>query len=156
MSLWVVDASPLIFLAKIDRLPVLQGSAERILVPETVLSEIRAGDDLATARIERAAELWLRPVASAPNPSSPQVGELAVIELALEHRAERVVLDDRAARRHARAQGLSVVGTLGLLLAARLRAEIRDLGREIDRLESHGFRASPQLVQRVLSEAGER
>jgi predicted nucleic acid-binding protein len=89
--------------------------------------------------------------------ASPQVWELAVIELALERRAERVVLGDGAARRQAHAEGLlSVVGALGLLLAARLRAEIADLGREIDRLESHGFRASPQLVQRVLSEASER
>lgn len=94
MSLWVADASPLIFLAKIDRLPLLQGSAERILVPEIVLSEIRAGDDLATARIERAAELWLRPVSPPSDSSRPQVGELAVIELALKRRAERVVLDD--------------------------------------------------------------
>ncbi|MGD2116614.1 MAG: hypothetical protein PVG07_16290, partial [Acidobacteriota bacterium] len=71
----------------------LQGSAERILVPEIVLSDIRAGDDLATARIERATELWLRPASSSLDSSSPQVGELAVIELALERLAERVVLD---------------------------------------------------------------
>lgn len=156
MSLWVVDASPLIFLAKIDRLPLLQSSAERILVPDVVLSEVRAGDDLAARRIDRAVEEWLHPTSSLPNASEPPVGELAVIELALERRAERVVLDDRAARRQARGRGLSVVGTLGLLLAARLRGEIADLGREVERLESQGFRASPQLVQRVLSEAGER
>lgn len=156
MSLWVVDASPLIFLAKIDRLSLLQSSAERILVPEVVLSEIRAGHDRATARVDQAAEVWLHPVPSPPDSPESLVGELAVIELALERRAERVVLDDRAARRQARAEGLSVVGTLGLLLAARLRGEIADLGREIERLEAHGFRASSQLVQRVLSEAGER
>lgn len=156
MSLWVVDASPLIFLAKIDRLSLLQSSADRILVPDVVLAEIRAQDDSAATRVDQAAEVWLRPVPSPADAPEPPVGELAVIELALERRAERVVLDDRAARRQARAEGLSVVGTLGLLLAARLRGEIADLGREIDRLEYHGFRASPQLVQRVLSEAGER
>lgn len=129
MSLWVVDASPLIFLAKIDHLSLLQRSAERVLVPVVVLSEIRAQDDVAAARIDRAAERWLQTISWPADAPERVIGELAVIGLALERRADRVVLDDRAARRLARAKGLAVVGTLGLLLAARLRGEIADLGR---------------------------
>jgi len=51
MSRWVVDASPLIFLAKLERLPLLRDAAGEVLVPHEVLSEIRAQEDPATSRI---------------------------------------------------------------------------------------------------------
>lgn len=78
-----------------------------------------------------------------------------MIELAIEYEAERVVLDDLVARSLARARGLAVIGTLGLLLAARLRGELESLRAEVERLEEHGFRASRELVTRVLARAGE-
>lgn len=156
MSRWVVDASPLIFLAKLERLPLLRDVAPEVFVPRAVLAEIRAQEDPATSRIESACRSWLQPVASQTPTGSNPVGELAVIELALEIGASRVVLDDLAARRQARARGLSVIGTLGILLAARHRGKISSLRTEIDRLVEHGFRVSLELVDRVLEEAGER
>jgi predicted nucleic acid-binding protein len=50
---------------------------------------------------------------------------------------------------------LKVIGTLGLLLAARLDGRIASLHREIKRLEDAGFRVAPELVRVVLREAGE-
>jgi predicted nucleic acid-binding protein len=155
MSLWVVDASPLIFLAKLERLPLLRAAADDILVPGRVLTEIRAQDDPVTALIDRACEGWLQPIAWQGEAPEPTLGELTVIEVAVKRGADRVVLDDLAARRLARSRGLAVIGTLGLLLAARLRGDIPDLRAEVDRLAEHGFRASAELVARVLKEAGE-
>ncbi|HSS47365.1 MAG TPA: hypothetical protein VLX28_00330 [Thermoanaerobaculia bacterium] len=40
MNLWVIDSSPLIFLAKLSRLDLLQKGAEEILAPPAVLAEI--------------------------------------------------------------------------------------------------------------------
>ena len=54
MSVWVVDASPLIFLAKLDRLDLLIKGASQILIPPTVLNEVQAHSDAATLRIENA------------------------------------------------------------------------------------------------------
>lgn len=82
-------------------------------------------------------------------------GESEVIALALELEAERVILDDLDARRLAQRLGVVPVGTLGLLLAARLRGEIQSLRAELDRLQQAGFRVSPTLRQAVLREAGE-
>jgi hypothetical protein len=39
-ALWVVNASPLIALAKIGRLELLQGPSRTLLVPEAVAAEI--------------------------------------------------------------------------------------------------------------------
>jgi predicted nucleic acid-binding protein len=109
MTLWIVDTSPLIFLAKLNRLDLLKRGADQIVAPPAVFREI---------------------------------GE--------------VVLDDLDARRFAHRIGLVPVGTLGLLLAAKLRGEIKSLREEIDRLIGAGFRVSPPLVQAFLREAGER
>jgi len=84
MSRWVVDASPLIFLAKLDRLLLLRSAAEDVLVPDSVLAEIRRYDDPATAQIELACETWLQPTPWAGDGPEPWLGELAVIGLALQ------------------------------------------------------------------------
>jgi predicted nucleic acid-binding protein len=49
----------------------------------------------------------------------------------------------------------AVVGTLGLLLSARLRGEIPSLHAEIDRLRAAGFRMSEHLVTAALEASGE-
>jgi predicted nucleic acid-binding protein len=43
----------------------------------------------------------------------------------------------------------------GLLLAARLDGKIASLRQEVDRLEAAGFRVAPELIERLLWEAGE-
>jgi predicted nucleic acid-binding protein len=54
MSLWVIDSSPLIFLAKLDRLDFLRKEAEEILVPPAVLEEVAGQDDEAKRQIDEA------------------------------------------------------------------------------------------------------
>lgn len=82
-------------------------------------------------------------------------GEAEVIALAKERGATTVVLDDLDARRFARRVGLRPIGTLGLLLAARLRNELPSLSAEIARLRKVGFYAGDELVTAVLEAAGE-
>ncbi|MEJ5310364.1 MAG: DUF3368 domain-containing protein [Anaerolineae bacterium] len=82
-------------------------------------------------------------------------GEAEAIVLAKTFKADYVLLDDLDARRFARRAGLKPVGTLGILLAARLRGEIPLIRLEIDRLQALGFRASTELIKAVLQEAGE-
>lgn len=161
MSLWVIDSSPLIFLAKLNRLALLRKEAKEILVPPAVLAEIAGQDDEAAFQVEEARRTWLQ-VQPVKDPRLPAVlrrelgdGEAEAIALALEKEAARIVLDDLDARRLADQLGLKVVGTLGLLLAAKLRGEIPSLRAEIDRLRRGGFRAAPALIEEILRSAGE-
>lgn len=161
MSLWVTDTSPLIFLAKLNRLDLLRKEAEKILAPPAVLEEIAEQDDEATSQIEEARRTWLdmRPVKGvrllAVLKDELGDGEAEAIALALETAAARIVVDDLDARRLADRLGLKPVGTLGLLLAAKLRGEIPSLRDEIDLLRRGGFRAAPALIEAVLRSAGE-
>jgi predicted nucleic acid-binding protein len=59
VSTWVVNTSPLIFLAKLDHLDLLRKGADTICVPQAVLDEIRAKPDEATVAIEQASQSWL-------------------------------------------------------------------------------------------------
>lgn len=161
MSLWVADTSPLIFLAKLDRLDLLQRGAKEILVPPAVVAEVQEYRDEAHWRIEEALDKWLT-VTPVRDRGVVEVlladldpGEAETIALALEIRAERVVMDDLDGRRFARRVELNAIGTLGLLLAACLRGELPSLRAEIERLEEGGFRIGESLRQAVLEAAGE-
>lgn len=160
MSLWVVDTSSLLFLAHLDRLDLLRREADEILVPPAVLQELRAKTDSAVKRIE-SQRSWLR--LEAPQDMKTlgvlrldlDAGEAEVIALAYERSADRTVMDDLAGRRYARRLGLPLIGTVGLLLAARLRGEVASLKIEIERLRAVGFFVSEALVAEVLKSAGE-
>ena len=161
MTTWVVDTSPLIFLAKLGHLGFLRRGADTVCVPRAVLDEIHAKPDEATQAIERAGRTWLS-VHVVGNRGAVEMlladldlGEAETIVLAKEINADRVVMDDLDARRFARRVGLDLIGTMGLLLAARLRGEIPSVREEVERLQALGFRVAPPLVEAILREAGE-
>ena len=60
MSRWVVNTSPLVFLAHLDRLDLLWRGADEILLPPAVLREVHAWDDEATSKIDAARRTWLQ------------------------------------------------------------------------------------------------
>jgi hypothetical protein len=156
-----VNTGPLIFLAGLGRLDLLSTGPDSIYVAEAVAREIRAKPDEAAHAFEVACLSWLslRPVT---NRQAVEIlladlgpGEAETIVLAKEVGAELVVMDDLDARRFAHRIGLRVIGTLGLLLAARLDGRISSLSQEVEKLTAAGFYAAPDLVERLLREAGE-
>jgi uncharacterized protein len=160
MSTWIVDAGPLIFLAKLGRLDLLQ-QADVVCIPQAVYNETQQYNDAAAAVIAHIARSWLK-VCVVRNQQETHtlltdldIGEAEVIALAKELQPDRLILDDMDARRLARRYGFSVTGTVGLLLAARLRNGIPSLRTELDRLKAVGFWINPQLEEAILKEAEE-
>ena len=82
-------------------------------------------------------------------------GETQVIASAQALGADRVVIDDMAARRCARVMGLRVIGTLGIIGRAKSEGLIKLAGPIIERLREAGLYISDDLVQRLLREVGE-
>ncbi len=157
----IVNTAPLIFLGKLDRLDLLRMGVDSVIVPTTVLLELQAVKDEATEAVDIALNDWLQQM-SCTLPAllelitqSIDPGEAEVLALAREFGTPHVVLDDLDARRYARRMGLQPIGTLGLLLAAKKIGELGAVLPEIESLRSAGFRASEELVRRVLQEAGE-
>jgi predicted nucleic acid-binding protein len=120
----VVNATPLIALALLDRLELLREMFDEILVPATVYEEVvvkgagRSGADA----VDQADWLQMMSPQAAPT-IEPMLlgldaGEMDVLLLAREQHPDWVLIDERLGRRVARAMGLPVKGTLGILLAA--------------------------------------
>lgn len=160
MSLRVANASPLLFLAKLERLELLRLGVEAVLVPSGVLAEIRAKRDAATKQVELSLGSWLkecpltRPDLLRLLPDLGE-GEKEVIAQALQENVVSVSLDDLDARRVARRLRLEPIGTVGLLLAAKKRAMLPSLKPELERLQTLGFWVSDILMDQSLREAGE-
>lgn len=153
----VMDAGPLILLAKIDALPILKALSFRYIAPPNVLRELAAGPAFGHPPVEVP---WLEICElREPLPAYAQTtlddGEAAAIQVALEQGIRFICLDDRRGRRVAKALGLEVVGLLGLLTRAKRLGVIDALRPFTDRLIAAGARYSPQLLRDVLDNVGE-
>lgn len=66
-----------------------------------------------------------------------------------------LLVDDGEARAVAVERGISVVGTLGVLLAAKQRGHLAAVGPVLDRMVNRGMFVSAALRARVMALAGE-
>lgn len=152
MTLVVSNASPLIALDQIGEMKLLQGLFGEILIPPAVAREVEPGVPLPPWVKTRPLQ---QPMAGEVLRASLGAGESEAISLAQEIRSEWLLLDERAARRLAQALGLRVAGTLGLLNRAKEKGLVAAVRPHIEALLRAGFHATPALVERILSEAGE-
>ena len=156
----VVNTGPLVFLSKIDRLHILQKFGN-ILVPKGVISEIRHKKDDVSAAVGKISNDWLK-INAIKNKNLLNVltkeldgGEAEVICLAIEQKADWVILDDQDARRFAHRYGLNVIGTLGLLAWAKKKGFIKSFKNEVEKLRKAGFYATVALIEKLLHEVEE-
>lgn len=85
-----------------------------------------------------------------------QAGEIAALSLAVEKKAEAVLMDELAGRAAASSLGLRTIGLLGVLLNAKRQSLVPALGPLISQLERDaGFWISSSLRRTVLQVAGE-
>ncbi len=156
----VCDTGPLIALSLLGRLELLPGLYERVIAPRTVMEEATAEGLLRPGAEEISKASWLEVFDRVePEPllaSELGAGEAAVIETAHQAQGWSVLLDDRRARRvAARAYGLRVRGTAGLLVAAKRSALVPEVRPLLEILVRHGYFLSRRLIERATAEAGE-
>ncbi len=82
-------------------------------------------------------------------------GEVEVMILAQERKADLVILDDNAAKKTAKYLGLSVTGTLGVLVKAKRQGIIKEVRPLLAEMRQKGFYVSNAVEQMVLEQAGE-
>jgi len=119
----VADTSPLNYLIQIDCEDLLPKLFGRILIPAGVMLE------LSHASAPAAVKAWLNrvpgwvevcPASLTPDAglASLGMGEREAIQLAEEHQADLLLMDERKGRREANRRGLKTTGTLGVLVSA--------------------------------------
>jgi predicted nucleic acid-binding protein len=157
----VSDTSPVLSLARIGRLELLQLLYQRVLIPEAVFEELmavpRSPDD-----VDFAAVPWL--VVAKPNDRRRvdqlcvdlDRGEAEAIVLALEQHADLLLVDERRGRRTAHAEGLVITGLLGVVAQAKRHGLIDAAKPVLDELIQRArFWIGPALYSEVLAALGE-
>jgi predicted nucleic acid-binding protein len=153
----VVNTGPLIALARGEVLDVIGTLPLEFVCPPEVRQEL---DDGAAKGYLDVRPPWLMVVALAagPNPiaqAALDVGEAAVLQLAIEQKISRVCIDDWKGRRTAMAIGLTVTGSLGLLARAKVLGLIPAVRPIVDKMTKEGVWYDAQLVAKVLQGLGE-
>jgi predicted nucleic acid-binding protein len=159
----VADAGPLIGLARVGRLDLLRALYGTVFIPPAVLDEFMLAESrpgatpLSLALQEE--RLSVRPPAPSPDLARLQLlldpGESEAILLGAQCGCRFLLIDDRRGRRVARRWGLPVVGTGGVLLAAKAAGYLEAIALVLEDLRRARYRLSADLVDGLLRRAGE-
>ncbi len=160
----VSDTSPISNLAIIGRLDFLRQRYGEVRIPGAVANELAFLTRVEARKSLEAAVTngWIVKYDSPPahlslaDRASLGSGETAAIDLALEIKADLLLIDEKKGREVARRHGLIAGGLLGELLHAKQRGWIADLKGEILLLRTEArFFISAELERLILKEAGE-
>lgn len=156
---WVLNASPLILYARVNGLGIIEQLAPGIIVPLSVLKEVKAGmhkDSTAKDGVN-----WASRFEQSDIPVPPMVerwdlgaGESQVISFCILGR-RWAVLDDRMARRCVSTHGLKMIGSLGMILRAKRLGIIEAARPWVYKLRENGMFVDAELVERSLAAVGE-
>jgi predicted nucleic acid-binding protein len=146
----ISDTSCLIILTNIGKLDLLYQTYGRIITTP----------DIATEYNETLPE-WID-IKSATDKYYQQIlemqidkGEASAIALALELTDSVIILDDYKARKVAEKLGLTITGTIGVIIKAKLQGIIPSIKPYLDKIKTTDFRLSVDLELRAINEAGE-
>ena len=151
---WIVNASPIIALAKIGRLDLLTEAGRELLIPSAVATEIQnfpAADPAVVAiRTSLGRYLFEEEDLNAVLEWGLGAGETAVLSAASRRKAFAII-DDREARSAAKALGVAFLGTMGVVLLARQEGRIERAADILRGLQEVGLRLDHRLISEALS-----
>ena len=128
-----------------------------LYAPATVLHEAAVAGRPGAVEVQvavAAGHVIIREVDVRLDKARVDAGEAAAIALARAISCA-VLLDDREARTHAARSGVTLTGTLGVLVGLTRAGRIDRLEPVLDRLEAVGFRMTPELRATALRAVAE-
>jgi predicted nucleic acid-binding protein len=159
----ISNTGPIIGLAKIDKLSLLNDLAEEILIPPLVYRELLGKYGWESSRIDRALNNFIKvtelseisnevkQVISALDDGEKQVvslGSITVGEFIL-------LLDDKAGRNAAKKLGLATTGLVGVLILAKEKGLINEVSSLLEELRIQGYWLGDSLIKIAKNLAGE-
>lgn len=149
----IADASPLIALARIDRLLLLKSIFSNVLIPPAVRDELKMDSKKPGAGKLLVAENegWLKTVDIKPHNLKLDLdqGEIEAIALALQVSSDFLLIDERKGRRAAIKHGILVIGSARVLIAAKEKGLLVKVMPEIDKFAKAGYRLSDEIIERI-------
>ncbi|MBD2667019.1 hypothetical protein B6N60_00031 [Richelia sinica FACHB-800] len=161
----VSDTSPITNLAAINQLDLLQKLYSGIVIPTAVYNEMVKVNKIVPGAVEVQTLPWIKKQAVVDSQrvifiqeteENIDLGEAEAIVLALELKADLLLMDERRGRIVATSYGLQITGLLGVLLQAKRKNLIPSVKTLMDQLiDQADFRVSNQLYTKILQAAGE-
>lgn len=157
----IVNSTPLIVLCNVGKLDILRKLYTEIHIPQAVFYEVTEKSDTACQVLKESLD-WIH-VEKIHSETEKKMykaklhdGEVEVMILAQEDkRADLVIIDDNAAKKTAKYLGLSVTGTMGVLLRAKREGYLTEIAPIVEELRGNGFYISDNLAEMILEQAGE-
>lgn len=151
---WIINASPIISLSRIDSLDIIKEIYPEFIVPVGVYEEIMA------YKYEDKAKEWCSHLLDShffKTEISPLIaswdlgkGESEVLSLAYKYKNSGVVLDDKLARNCAKVYNFPLHGTIGLIIRAKQLSVVGDLKYHLYKLKKSGFRISETVINKAI------
>lgn len=153
----VVNTTPLIALAGIGKLELLQLLYDEVMIPDAVLNELES--EPARSLVLKADWIQKKTITHPERKDLFRArlhsGEVEVMILAEEESADLVIMDDNAAKKTAKFLGQNVTGTLGVLVKAKQRDLINEVSPLVQSLIDDGFYVDDKTKTMVLKSSGE-
>ena len=159
----IINASPLIILAKINKLEILKKIYESVEIASSVYQEVvvkgleinSIDAHIVKERIERKnikvlalSSEFIEKAKKIESVYGIDIGEAETIALALQLNKKEAIIDEISARDAAKAFGIKPIGTLRVLLIAYKNNLISktDIKKLINEMESSKYRFSPKVL----------
>lgn len=157
---WVINASPIILLAKAEIIGFLPNLCDELVIPAGVVGEVQ------NIHITDAGKKWLETDGKKFIREGPAIhgalagwgggaGEAEVISWALQNPGFIAILDDRRARALAAKNNIPVIGSLRVIVIAKERGLIIAARPALERLRGVGAYVTDDLIDRSIALAGE-
>ena len=155
----VSDTSTITNLYQVGRLDLLRSLFGTVIIPPAVRRELYRIEGQAV-EIEKLG--WIQ--TEYPKNQSLiselldelDLGESEAIALAIELKAEYLIIDEYKGREIADKKGVKIVGLLGVLIAAKTDGHLEAVMPLIDKIQLNGFRLNRSLINKVLTALGEK
>ena len=158
----ISDTSVLINLAWLGRLTLLHTLYEELIIPTAVWQEVVEKGAGKPGADEIKASDWIKPKAVANENlvialrQDLDAGEAEAIALALELKADLLLIDERLGRETAQHLGIKYIGLIGVLILAKQSDLLENMRPDLDILRQvAGFYISDELYRRVLQDVDE-
>ena len=157
----ISDTTPIVSLIKISRIDLLEKLFGEVCIPEAVFRElttntifeseaevVKNSPFLKTIPVKNRKSLEILQAASGLDD-----GESEAIILADELKSDILVIDERKGRKVAQKLGITITGTIGILIQAHDEKIIstEDIKNYLEQLRNSNIRLSDSLIQEALS-----
>jgi predicted nucleic acid-binding protein len=149
------DSSALVALAVVNQLELLEKLYDRLYIPQAVFDEVTQIGKPQSDKLRQFLQSKVKRVNLTLTQLGLGLGELEAITLYKELDADVLLIDDNRAKKYASLNGVTVIGSLGVLVKAKEKGHIEKVKTLLEELQKSEVYISHKLIEKVLEICGE-